>query len=127
MGRILQRNVLPSLLLIAAGASIVYGMRYHAAAVIEEQEVEVSILVPLPFAPGPQMGDLALGQPFRMGQMADQPPAFMKRTVKRIAREIRLDLEPSLTRDVTIGGLARLKSGEIRRTYHGRPPSLCPT
>ena len=35
--------------------------------------------------------------------------------------------EPQITREVTIGGLIRLSSGTIKRTYSGEPPSFCPT
>lgn len=32
-----------------------------------------------------------------------------------------------IVRDVTIGGLIRLGNGNIKRTYAGQPPALCPT
>jgi hypothetical protein len=35
--------------------------------------------------------------------------------------------EPQIVRDVTFGGLVRLDSGTIRRTYSGKPPQACPT
>jgi len=35
--------------------------------------------------------------------------------------------EPTIIRDATVGGLVRLDSGAIRRTYSGKPPSACPT
>ncbi|MHC4459800.1 MAG: hypothetical protein ACYS6W_07450 [Planctomycetota bacterium] len=35
--------------------------------------------------------------------------------------------EPTIIRDTTVGGLVRLDSGAIRRTYSGKPPSSCPT
>ena len=35
--------------------------------------------------------------------------------------------ESAITRDVTVGGLVLLDSGEIVRTYSGKPPEACPT
>ena len=35
--------------------------------------------------------------------------------------------EPALIKEVSIGGVARDASGELRRTYTGQPPKFCPT
>lgn len=35
--------------------------------------------------------------------------------------------EPQVVRDVTVGGLTRLDSGIIQKTYSGKPPQACPT
>jgi hypothetical protein len=35
--------------------------------------------------------------------------------------------ESQVIRDVTVGGLTRLDSGTIQRTYSGKPPEACPT
>jgi hypothetical protein len=35
--------------------------------------------------------------------------------------------EASVVREITVGGLALLADGMLKRTYSGRPPSLCPT
>lgn len=35
--------------------------------------------------------------------------------------------EPKIIREVTIGGLIRLPTGMLKRTYSGQSPSLCPT
>ena len=35
--------------------------------------------------------------------------------------------EFSLVKEVTIGGIRRDESGNIRQTYTGKPPSTCPT
>jgi hypothetical protein len=37
------------------------------------------------------------------------------------------ETEPQIVREITYGGLTRLPSGDIKRTYVGKPPSLCPT
>jgi len=38
-----------------------------------------------------------------------------------------IESEPALVREVTVGGVARLPSGDIQRTYSGQAPSQCPT
>lgn len=40
---------------------------------------------------------------------------------------VTFESEPRLVREVTIGGLARVKSGMLKRTYTGSGPALCPT
>ena len=38
-----------------------------------------------------------------------------------------IETEPELVREVTYGGVTRLPDGQTKRTYTGKPPSLCPT
>ena len=38
-----------------------------------------------------------------------------------------VETEPQLIREVTVGGVTLSDAGEIKRTYAGKPPSLCPT
>ena len=40
---------------------------------------------------------------------------------------VTLDSEQSIVRDVTVGGVERLPNGHLKRTYSGKPPTLCPT
>ncbi len=35
--------------------------------------------------------------------------------------------EPALTKEVSIGGVTRDASGNLRQTYTGEPPKACPT
>ena len=35
--------------------------------------------------------------------------------------------ETALIREVTVGGLARDESGQIKKTYSGKAPEACPT
>jgi len=35
--------------------------------------------------------------------------------------------EWAIVRDVTVGGVALLANGHLKRTYSGKPPSLCPS
>lgn len=38
-----------------------------------------------------------------------------------------IESEGAVVREVTIGGVRRDESGNIRQTYTGKPPSTCPT
>lgn len=35
--------------------------------------------------------------------------------------------EPEIISDTTVGGVSRVGSGQIKRTYTGKAPSTCPT
>ncbi|MHC4622646.1 MAG: hypothetical protein ACYS4W_01965 [Planctomycetota bacterium] len=35
--------------------------------------------------------------------------------------------EPALIREVSVGGLIRDESGQVKKTYSGEAPSACPT
>jgi len=68
-----------------------------------------------PFAPpGPP------GLPFA-------PPGLRFETVIKEYLEPRTEPEWAIVRDVTVGGVVRLANGELKRTYSGKPPALCPT
>ena len=57
MWNIIQRGVLPLLLLAGGIASFAYGVKYHVREVIEEQEIEISIEMPeMPMDP-PEFAD----------------------------------------------------------------------
>ena len=137
MWRILFRTI-PAALVLAAGiASVIYGVGYHVAAVSEEKEVEFSVPAPPDFAapgfpapgfappgfapPGtPQFGDPSMTDPLMMMQ-----PAMTKVKQKVIVTKDVPEL--ALVREVTFGGVTLLDDGELRQTYSGAPPSLCPT
>ena len=116
MPAIVRRAILPVLLLCGGAASLIYGVAWHSAPVVTEREVETTIEVPLPPA-----------RPFGESSPFGIQPAFGKKTVKRTESVTIDQSEPSLTREVTVGGVALLGSGEIKRTYSGKGPSLCPT
>lgn len=148
MWGLLQRAVLPVLLLAVGVALTVYGVRHHEVVVFEEQEIEVDL--PLPEMP-PDMagagefggppgfgGDPGFGgepgfegPPGPEGMPGDMDPFGLDPRDRPKVIEIVLvdksEPETTLVRDVTIGGLMRLDSGELKRTYSGKPPSLCPT
>lgn len=41
--------------------------------------------------------------------------------------EARAEPEWMIVRDVTVGGVTRLENGQLKRTYSGKAPTLCPT
>jgi hypothetical protein len=61
----------------------------------------------------------------RIDEFEDDSPDA---TTQHISEPLSLELrEPAVIFDVTVGGLVRLDSGTIKRTYSGKPPSACPT
>ena len=128
MGRIIRRTILPVLLMIVGVAAIVEGMWYHPIAVVvkEETTTTVTINIPLPMPPGPSADDPS---------SPDGPPSFppgaptsIKQSVERVdPAVVEMVPEPELMRDVSVGGVTRLASGELKRTYSGNGPALCPS
>ncbi len=132
---ILQRALLPIAMLGLGVASLVWGANHHVLEVFEEQEIEISIAPPpelmdpmgLPGDPnGGFPGDPGLDGPAGMPPfMAGPPPELQKvKQVVMISKEVP---ESQAIFEITIGGLALLETGELKRTYTGAPPSLCPT
>ena len=76
-----RRAVLALGLAAVAAALLIYGLSFHAAAVLS----------------------------------ADEPVTAVSTA------------EPAMIREVTVGGLKRDDSGQIRKTYSGQAPSACPT
>jgi hypothetical protein len=95
-------KALPGLLVLAGIALLVCGAAFHFTPVLVEEEQkaapEVSQAAPSPTEPSPAPTQL--------------------QTIK--------ESEPDLVREVTVGGVT-LDSGEIKRTYSGKPLSKCPT
>ncbi len=123
---IIRRAIVPVALVIAGLAALVEGIWYHPIPVLVEKETTKTIDVPLPLPPGPALGGSLLpGMPLG-------GPSVIKRTVTEIDLVSLIISEPEATRDVTVGGLERLASGEnagqLKRTYSGsKGPALCPT
>ena len=104
-------------LVVVLGATgmIVYAVGFHSLPVLAEQKVDMS-----GFAP-PEM--LPPGLPDDFGPPGGEPEPFPD-----MMETVTLDeSEPALVHEVTYGGVARTSSGEIQRTYTGKPPSQCPT
>jgi hypothetical protein len=143
---VIQRAMLPVLLIAAGIGSVVYGAMHHTVPVVEEREEEIDIAPPTPFGPefpgeGPQMGGPPEFGPPGFGPPGFGPPEFgppgfgppgfgppsqlTKRKVKILVSED--EREPAIIREVTIGGVVLLGPGKLKRTYSGKAPSLCPT
>ncbi len=120
VGAIIRRAVLPVALMIVGVAGLVEGVSYHPIPVLVEKETKKTIDVPLPARPAFPRG-MGFGR-----------PTVIKRTVTLTEIFNLVVSEPDATRDVTVGGLVRLNSGEhageLKRTYSGdKGPTLCPT
>ena len=119
MLKIIQRAILPAMLLFLGIASLTFGVRHHAKTVFEDKEIEISIVPPdMPLPPSDFNGPPNFMPP-RL------PPELQK--VKRTIVVGKDAPEMAMIRDVTIGGLVLTEAGELKRTYSGKPPSLCPT
>ena len=137
MRRIILQTIPPALLFCAGIGCLIYGIAYHKLPVSAEQEIEVNIAPPPMYAPpggtpfdpghgpdGRQVGlvhELAMGSPPMMGP----PAAATKIKEKVFVTSDRTEL--ALIREVSVGGVTLLDSGQLMQTYTGEPPSLCPT
>lgn len=124
MWNLVQHAVLPTMLLGLGIASLTYGVSRHRATVLESEEIEITLAPPDMPEPPPDFG----------GPPGFGPPRFMPprlppelRKVTQIVMVGKEATEMAMIRDVTIGGLALTDEGELKRTYTGKPPSLCPT
>ena len=143
-----QRTILPLLLVIAGIGSAIYGAKCRVIPVVQENEEEITLPGPFPFLPGlpgpegqpfPDAGTMPPGPPFAEGQPpGDEPPAGMPPPLwqppgmsTKVLKKVILttdELEPTIIREVSVGGLTLADSGEIKRTYSGdQGPALCPT
>jgi hypothetical protein len=124
MGAIVRRAVLPALLLAGGLACWLCGARFRAVTVWESQETEVTLAIPDGFPPVPPVGEASpFGGP---PQFPGRPPMRREVVKKTVLRSLE-ESEPGLMRDVSVGGVVLLPSGELKRTYSGKAPSLCPT
>lgn len=134
--RVVVRAAIPLVLLSASIVSLVYGVSRHTAVVSFEQEIEIDLAPPPGFHPhgdpfgGPGGGGMpgdGFGPPGMGGPppWMGPPPEMTK--VKQKVTFNETTTEPTLIREITFGGVTRLSSGVLWRTYTGTPPSLCPT
>jgi hypothetical protein len=121
----------------------VYGVGHHSAVVSMEQEIELNLAPPLGVGPSgwEGVGPPGFGQPgeafgpsepgFGDPALAGPPPWLAPPPeLSKVKQKVILTEETSelaLIREVTFGGVTRLSSGVLWRTYTGVPPSLCPT
>ena len=143
---ILQRALLPTVMLGLGIASLVWGATHHVLEIYEEQEVEISLAPPPdmmdpmgpqdfpggpdglePGFPGePGFEEPGFGGPSDMPPFMVGPPPELQK-VKQVVMIPEEESESQAVFEITIGGLALLETGELLRTYSGAPPSLCPT
>ena len=134
VGAIIRRAIVPLLLIIVGIAGLVEGVLYHPIPVLVEQKTTKTIDIPLSAPPDPSMNgsDSPGRRPSFPRGMGFARPTVIKQTVTLTEFVALVISEPDATRDVTVGGLVRLDSGEhageLQRTYSGgKGPALCPT
>jgi hypothetical protein len=137
----LGRAIIPLLLVLGGVVSVYYGVQHNSQEVVEEQQIEIDLAPPMP--PGPMVPPEAQpgfpgAPPFEQPPpFGDQPP-FMEppplpgaapfpMKVTETVLVTKEDSELKLIREVTFGGVVLLATGQLRRTYSGAPPLLCPT
>ncbi len=122
-------RTMPALGLFSVGIGfLVYGLGYHTVPVGDNRQIEGDLASPLqpdrdnaPLSPGDQDASSFGGTP-----VAVLPSARMNKAIETVL--VTEDTtEARLNREVSVGGVTLWETGEIRRTYTGKPPSLCPT
>ena len=78
-----------------------------------------------PFGDGSQPSGME--NPFEQPPPMPSPPGLKYEKVTEAYVETVEEPEWAIVREVTIGGIVRLADGRLKRTYTGKPPSLCPT
>ena len=137
MWKVIRRAVLPVLLIAGSVASVIYGARHNTQVVLEEEEREILIgPPPEAFPPGLMPGMPPGAQPGMPGMPpgfpgpGGFPQPFLPPPQIKVIEKILVPTDTSeftLTRELTFGGVVLLASGELKRTYSGKAPSLCPT
>ncbi len=124
----LKRGLAMVLVAASGSVSLAFGLHRHSFTFEETKEKSVSIAVPdapsfgqTPFG-SPRSGDVPSG----MGQ-GNAPLGLKYVTAKEKYTELSQQPESVVVREVTYGGVVRLGNGHLKRTYSGKPPTLCPT
>ena len=123
MGNIVRRAIVPTVLVIGGLASLIYGAMFRSVPVLEEHETKTTIEIPMDLPPPGPSGE----SPQPGGPGFGGPPPFLKKEVTRVELVTIVESEPVLMGEVSVGGVARLESGELKRTYSGKGPALCPS
>ncbi|MEI8374650.1 MAG: hypothetical protein WCJ35_17630 [Planctomycetota bacterium] len=136
--QIFRRLITPLFLACAGIAATIHGVWFHSVQVINEKEIEETKQIPVKPTPTNLLAsDLhsssAWGDDSSSGEgapgkatVSQSEPAFVVQKIKRIADVPKMEFEPSLLRELTVGGVT-FHAGELRRTYQGDTPALCPT
>jgi hypothetical protein len=123
-----RRAVVPALLLIGGLAALLYGAMFHSAPVLEERETKTTIEVPAPLPPPPLGENRPGAEPGLPGEGPLGGLPFVQQTVTRTDQVTLVESEPALMREVSVGGVVLLPSGQLKRTYSGdKGPALCPS
>jgi hypothetical protein len=65
--------------------------------------------------------------PFETPSVMSLPPGIKIEQVAEKYLDDFITPEYAIVRDVTVGGIVRLANGQLKRTYSGKTPSLCPS
>lgn len=84
----------------------------------EQNPFESSATAENPFQPSTSGSEPDLGA---------MPGGLERKTIREKILVAQQEPEWKVVREVTVGGLVLLADGMLKRTYSGRPPSLCPT
>jgi hypothetical protein len=127
MWAVVRGALLPGLLLLGGVASLIYGAWFRSVPVWEARESEETITIPADLPPGPMGGGSRWGGPPGFRGLPPGRPPLRKEVVKKTVLNMLVESEPVLMRDVSVGGIVLTEAGELKRTYTGKAPSLCPT
>lgn len=116
------------MLLAAGAAALVYGACFRTLPVVATVMVEKEEII-LERPPSPPAWDGPSGPGGRRPNMPAPPPRPKKVKTSKPQDEEQLHAERKVTRDVTVGGIARLQDGRLKFTYGPGEsgPALCPT
>jgi hypothetical protein len=125
---VILRTIPAGLVFLAGVASLIYGTLYHQLTITAEEEIEVAAVPPPMFGPadGPPMDGLP-GEPPGFAPLDLIGPPPFAANIKQTVIVENQQPERVVVREVSVGGVTLLESGELRRTYTGEPPALCPT
>ena len=132
MPRRMLRAAVPVFIVAGGIALLLHGARASSVQVTEMREeqrtIEVRQLAPPPPTPPPTGFSSLFGlrQPPPPAPLPPAPPPIRKTVTIEVPTPVETR-EPELVREVTVGGVIRLANGELKRTYTGHAPSLCPT
>lgn len=136
--QIFRRLITPLFLACAGIAATIHGVWFHCVQVVDEKEIEETKQIPVKPATqnllaGGLRGSSAWGDDSSSGgdtpgkaTVSQSEPAFVVQKIKQITDVPKIEFEPSLLRELTVGGVT-FHAGELRRTYQGDTPALCPT
>ncbi len=118
-----KRALVPVVLMLIGLGQLIYGAGFHSQSILIEQEPDAPPPMPRRFEPPSFIGPDGGPADFAPPPFVDMPPGAPSPP----KTELIALAEPQMIHEVTIGGLTRLDTGQLKRTYSGAPPSGCPT